>query len=102
MPASKYVFTGRRAHRAARTRFDQKAFARNPPGSPWQRHETKSLSPPRTIFCGEHGSARRSGARLAGAGAPLNALAEHRRTALWHVESQDVNDELFRYAVAGM
>lgn len=36
---------------------------------------------------------------LAGAGA-LNALAGHRRAALWQVETQDANDELFRYAVA--
>jgi error-prone DNA polymerase len=36
---------------------------------------------------------------LAGAGA-LNALAEHRRAALWQVESQDAADELFRLAVA--
>ena len=36
---------------------------------------------------------------IAAAGA-LNALAEHRRAALWQVESQDVNDELFRFAAA--
>ncbi len=36
---------------------------------------------------------------LAGAGA-LNALAGHRRAALWQVETQAANDELFRFAVA--
>jgi error-prone DNA polymerase len=36
---------------------------------------------------------------LAGAGA-LNTLAGHRRAALWQVETQDANDELFRFAVA--
>lgn len=36
---------------------------------------------------------------LAGAGA-LNALAGHRRAALWRVETQDANDELFRFAIA--
>lgn len=36
---------------------------------------------------------------LAGAGA-LNALAGHRRAALWQVESQGANDDLFRWAIA--
>ncbi len=36
---------------------------------------------------------------LAGSGA-LNALAGHRRSALWQVESQGANDDLFRWAVA--
>lgn len=36
---------------------------------------------------------------LAGAGA-LNGLAGHRRAALWGVETQDAEDELFRFAAA--